>query len=344
MEVNNIFDYCLDDITCNDVFYFINTYNYGNACINMAFNNDGKLLKYSNDWLYLISVYYNSINYSHHTIYHEIKDVYNNAREMKEIIYLNEDVIPFVTSFSRGTAHGYTGLFDILYEYLTNKNIYKHYKIAVYSKSQGGILEIIEHLCENGFIDREKIFFIDSGIKYHFKSIHLIKVKNHLILPNNLNIMNLSNLISSYWLKPPAVINNKICIIKNTNSINITNMCFINNDVVERFCNKYNLFNCNPGLNCNENDLIAQLQNCEIFITTYGTSYQKNYYYVSEKCKYIIVLFNKSLFDIGAYPDKDAHLSEWCSGYFRNAQILYQVIDDTGGDIILTPEIEKVLV
>jgi hypothetical protein len=39
--------------------------------------------------------------------------------------YADYNVIPFVTSFSKGTVHGYSGLFSILAQYIDNYDIYK---------------------------------------------------------------------------------------------------------------------------------------------------------------------------------------------------------------------------
>lgn len=340
MELNTIFDYCVDDIICKNVFYYIEQEHYGNSCINIATTDKGKLLRNSNDWLHLLSNSY----YPNNNTYNLIKDTYNKITKKEEKIFINEDVIPFITSFSIGTAHGYAGLFDIIYHYLENKDNYENYKIAIYSKSQSGILEIINHLCELCIIDKNKIIIIEPGIKYHFRRLCLIKVTRHIVMPYDPLAMYISNFTTENWLTSDNCTNTRLCIIKTTDSKNVTGGACLNKDIVQHFCDKYSLINVNPGINSTENDLICKMKNCEIFVTTWGTSYQKNYYYVSEKCKYIIVLFNKSFFDSGVYPDKNSHISQWCPNYFRNAQILYQVIDDTGGDIILTPEIEKVLV
>jgi hypothetical protein len=344
MEINNIFDYCVDDLTCNDAFYFIDVEHYGNTCINMAFNREGKLLKYANDWLHLITGFYNELISGHSHIYnytyHIIKDTYNKIMEISNEIFINEDIIPLISSFSVGTGHGYAGLFDMLFEYITNYDKYKNFKIIVYLKSQAGILEIIEYLCESGVIDRQKLIFIDSGIKYRFKSINLIKVNTHIFMPNDIKTSQISNFINETWVGNSKFTNNRLCLLKTTGSVNITNSALVNKDVVNIFCNKYNFINCSPGINFNENELIFQMKNCEIFITNWGTSYIKNYYYLSEKCKYIIVFYDKSYFDAGVYPHKNTIWAEWCPNYYKNAKILYQVIDQ---DILLNPEIENAL-
>jgi len=340
MEKNNIFDYCVDDVICDDVYYYIRPDIYSNTCINMAINSESKLLKYSNDWLYLLLFYYNNVLYT--GLYNILVETYNKIIETKNEVFINENILPLISSFSTGTAHGYAGIFVMLYDYLENKDKYENYKIAVYSKSQSGILEIIEYFCEHGFIDKQNIIFIDNDVKYRFKKIHLIKINRHVFHPRDEFSLTISNFINNIWIDNSTYKNNRMCIFKTTDSKNVTNACCINKDLVNKFCNKYNLINCSPGINSNENELIFQMKNCEIFITNWGTSYCKNYYYISEKCKYIIVLFPNCYINAELCPEKNSDCLRWCSGYFKNAKILYQNINESE-DIILNPIIEQLI-
>ena len=59
MNVSNLFDYCLDDIiTKNKAIYFVGDI-IGNTLFNVAIDNETNCIyTYSNEWLYLIKVYY----------------------------------------------------------------------------------------------------------------------------------------------------------------------------------------------------------------------------------------------------------------------------------------------
>ena len=169
MNKNNLFDYCLDNIeTQNKSIYYIGNV-IGNSLLTISIDTKSqKIYSYSNEWLYLVKCYYPS-----NEIYNRMISKYLYIINNKKIncCYSNYNVIPFISSFSNGSVHSYAGLYCILNEYITNYNIYKDYKIIVYSDIQQGLLDIINNFVEKNIINKEKIIYISSHVQYLFNSI-----------------------------------------------------------------------------------------------------------------------------------------------------------------------------
>ena len=120
MNAQNLFDYCSNEIiTIHKTIYFIGDI-IGNSLFTIAIDNtDHKIYSYSNEWLYLINYYYYHLTHPSY-MYTKSVEYCNNIIQQKciDFSYADYDVIPFITSFSKGTTHGYSGLFYILNEYI----------------------------------------------------------------------------------------------------------------------------------------------------------------------------------------------------------------------------------
>lgn len=282
MNIHNLFSYCIDNIHDKNVKYYIYDPYEGISVDIIAINSDNKILKYTNEWLSLISGYYKTM-YTftcHKKVYESIVKNYIKTVNNSTHITINENVIPLCTTFSKGTVHGYGGLFYILNEYLINKSKYENCKLLVYKKSQSGILDIIDHLVKNNIITSDKIIFINEHIYYKFDQMTIIPNLNH-----NMDLQIVKSVINTY-LKQDLTL--KICIIKSTASQVNTLMGVLKDNIVELFCKKNNYIRVEPSV-ISEIELINLLNNCTKFITTWGTAYFKNMAYISDKCKEIDV-------------------------------------------------------
>jgi hypothetical protein len=329
MNKGNLFDYCLDDVeTQNKSIYFVGNM-IGNSLFTISIDNTtDKIYTYSNEWLYLIKSYYPDGEYYNHLV-----SYYHNIITSKHLNYSYADynVIPFVTSFSKGTVHGYSGLFSILTQYLDNYDIYKDYKILVYLDSQQGLLDIINHFVDKNIINKEQIIYVYSNIQYLFNSIKFIPNKLHTY-PYPAPDFKL-DLIDKYIIKENNYLpskNDKFCIIKSSLSVNVTNLGIVNQEIINNFCNKNNLIFVEPT-HMNEIELINKLNKSRIFVTSWGTTFFKNYVYVSDKCEKIIVMVLSDLMDqynhhvrVNALPIK-----------YKNASILYCIVNRDLNNIIL---------
>ena len=246
--------------------------------------------------MYLIKEYYplNTI------IYNKLVNDYNKLMKSESSVLLNcecinEQVVLFITSFSKGTVHGYSGLWYILYNYIQK---YINYKILIYENSQHGILDIIYYIFKKIYGDKylDYIIILKDNVLYNIKNIIIIPNNYHIITYElailivyiindyiiiNQNIIN-QNIINKNIINK-NIIDNNIC---THNKIFITNKNKLDNNIVEKFCIKNNYILIEPN-NCNEIEFINIIYSCESFIVTWGTSFLKNYIYISNKCKNI---------------------------------------------------------
>lgn len=318
----NIFKNCLNlEVTINKPFYFIgntfaNTLNV--ICIDSL---SKKIYSYSNEWLYLIKHYYDS----HQTLYLDLVSNYYNLLQIPNIDerFSNDNIIPFITSFSSGTAHGYCGLFFILNEYISYRKKYKDYKIAIYPNSQSGIIDILNHFINKKILDKNKIIRLSSSIKYLFKSVRFIPNKWHSY-PKKFNLKIIKKYIICEEIQNKlSIINSEMCIIKNSQSHNITSCGVVQEKIVKIFCKQNNLILLEPG-KINEIELINYLYSSSRLILSWGTSFFKNYIYISSRCKKITVFvigdeFRKQYYRVREQGD----LIE----KYKDAMITYILVD-----------------
>jgi capsular polysaccharide biosynthesis protein len=82
----------------------------------------------------------------------------------------------------------------------------------------------------------------------------------------------------------------------------------------------------------NEIELINILNKSRIFVTSWGTSFFKNYIYVSDKCEKIIVMVTPDF--MGQY---NSHLTRnVLPKKHKNASILYHIVNTDLNNIILS--------
>lgn len=329
VNINNLFDFCNDSIICNDVIFRIGD-SIGNTLLLLAIkNNDNHIYKYSNEWLYLINNYYPVHNY-----YSSLINFYNIIINNKsDIQIINEDVLSFITCFSTGTVHGYSGLYYILSEYLNNIEKYKDLKIIVFKDSQFGILNIIEHMINRNLIDKNKIIYLSQNTTYHFHSITFIENKHHVF--DSQLAYTVSNLINKYIipdrndidyyksLNLPDALDN-ICIIKGSNSHNVTNDGVINNNIILNLSEKFKLTIVEPNI-IHEVHLIHIINKCKFFVTTWGSAFMKNYIYISDDCIKIVVLIIMNTNYVIQY--EGAKNSNNLILKYKNADIIYTMCD-----------------
>ena len=331
INLDNLFKYCDNENDCKDVLFSIGK-QLGNTILHLAIKNSNKYIyKNSNEWLYLINVYYPKNPY-----YSNIIEFYNTVKNNHNVKIIDENVISFITSFSLGTVHGYSGLFYILDHYLNNKDKFNNYKIIVYKNSQYGILNIIQHLINRGVINKNNIIYLEKDIVYHFTSIYFISNKNHVfnkdlgnkvynyinkyILPDRKNLSYMKS------LNLPSNLDN-ILIIKGNNSINLTRDGVFLSDNIIKFKKKWNLTCIEPGV-IDEIKLIHIIHSCSVFVVSWGTSFMKNFVYISNKCRKIIVLIMKG----SNFQKQYDNLSHSLMKKFKKAKIIYKMIDSDLND------------
>lgn len=326
---------------------FLYTYNVGFwiSIISINCSTSNYINYYSNEWLYLIKdLHYNKPNHTHDynnlsSAYSHFKNEYNYIITSKNvdnnIIYVDEDVVQLFTTFSKGTVHGFSGFYYMIIEYLNNIHKYIDLKILFYKDSQQGILDIINYLCEIKLIDKNKIIYIENDKKYIFKSITHIPNKYHEFVGNLIKSTDI--FIQKYLLRTNIINitnNENLCLLKTNNTYNISQDGVFNQDIVNNFCQRYNIFKIEQ---MNELDLINTINNCKLLIITFGSAFFKNFNYISDKCEKIIVVVNGSHYTNVYYnyklllpstSDEEAYFTNQVLYKYKNATIKYIVVNN----------------
>lgn len=331
---DNLYDYCSNNIrTENPTVYHIGK-KIGNYVLILAVDNkNNKIYKYSNEWLHLLTDYY-KIGGCHQQHYDKIiteyRDIIYSRKGEVNKSHQDKDIIPLCTSFSLGTVHGYAGLYCIIDQYIRDKEKYKDHYIVIYINSQKGILEIINGFVECGVLEKDKIIYVLSEIPYLFKSITFLFNRWHMYPSHigdehnqfKIDIIQKYLVSSKYNIDPQ---DERICIIKSSESENLTNNGIVSKSIIDKFCENYDFTFLEP-MKMNEIELINRLHNAKVFVTSWGTAYFKNHVYLSDKCEkvYILVIGEdfKNQYHSGYVPKK-----------YRNATIEYLFLKDNNLDM-----------
>ena len=271
-------------------------------------NITNKIYKNANMWLYML---YQSKDQQQQLADYETtyNDIIHNMNINLE--YVNCNVIQFMSTFSKGTVHGYAALIYTLTEYINND--YGDYKILVYKDSQKGMIEIINHFVKLNFIDKNNIIYVESCIAYLFNVIKFIPVplewhsfprdEHHKQVTRPRGGAGI-DIISKYMIEQIEIESYDICIVKHNKSEKLTFRGEEETDynILVNYCKKNNLFLLEPGT-LNEILLVNYLYRCKKFVTSWGTSFFKNMGYLSSSCKKIIVIINEEGY-FGEYTDE----------------------------------------
>lgn len=304
ITLTNLYNYCSNSVSSeNSVLYRIGE-PMGNTLMMLGIDEKTKkIYKYSNEWLFLLKDYYDTgmknPNAPHLNVYLDIINFYLrlcNKNSNVNTIHSDKNVISLVTCFSRGTVHGYAGLFCILNKFINQRDKYKDHYFLVWKGSQRGIIEIIKEFIFKGVIPAQNVLYIENNITFKFKSVEFIHNDWHMYPSCILNHEDFKlDIIKDYLIdtnryKLNKKVNlEKVCIIKSAGSQNLTGSGIVSDNTIKDFCSKHNLYWIDPG-RLHELYVINCLYNCKIFITSWGTAFFKNNVYLSDKCTDIFVL------------------------------------------------------
>lgn len=316
-------------VTSEKAIFFIGNM-IGNSLFTLAFNKDNKKIYcLSNEWLYLLRrTPRGKMNpVCRPDKFNIIKNNYNKTINSPiNTKYEKYNVIPFITSFSTGTVHGYSGLFCMIHNYLKDYDKYKNYKIIVYKNSQSGILDIINHFIKRGIFNENNIIYLTQHINYLFNKIHFIPNTMHVFNEVDLNRIKFETEILKKYLinKNFNSLHSRICILKTDMTKNLTTTGIIKENEAIHFCKLHNLTLLKPD-KMNEINLINTIYNCKTFVVSWGTSFFKNFIYLSDKCDRIIVLIYSKAF-INQYNGR----SNLYKNFFENKKIkvTYLIVDN----------------
>ena len=120
-------------------------------------------------------------------------------------------------------------------------------------------------------------------------------------------------------------IQDKIAIIKNNGSQNLTGTAIFNRNIVINFCNENNYHLLEPGT-ISEIHLIYLLNNAKTIALSWGTTFFKNLMYISDKCENVYVIIKKGSPFVNSYYNNKKNSILLDS--FKNAKIEYIITDN----------------
>ena len=299
MTVENLYQFSKDQLTCDDSILYISEFDFFLCCLTII-PKINKVALYADEYLYII----NKLYYPNSPYYTFFVNQYNNTIKEQNSNIINHDkhVISFISTFSRGTVHAYIGFYQILFEFLDNIEKYQNLDIILYEETDKGIITIINYLVDKEYL-KNNIIYLKKNTKYKFKSITYVKYKHHIFRDELRE--RVTNFILKYNINDSqdinSIQNNIYCIIKTiNNNSNIHSNGSLEEKIVTNFCNKYNIERIYP--NENEIDLINKIYNCKILIVSFGSTFYKNYVYISELCEKVIVVVNGDVY-MNEYKD-----------------------------------------
>lgn len=271
----------------SDSYYFIG--DAGGTC----YSSDGEYIRESNDWSSLIG-----------------NKVFKLPKDEPKV-YIDKDVVPLITTWHKG-VHAYVGILSIIKEYLKKGHEVK--TLAIHRNVQDGILELVKALLPNN-----KILFLDEDTLYQFKSITLIPNNLHSYF-EDVNLRDeISDMISERVPEDKSLSNiNKLAILKHTKSGVASNMGSIDYSVAEELCLKLGYVRIEPG-SIGELNTINSIRKAEKILFSWGSTFMKNFVYVSEKCTQIDVL----IFGEEFVREYNAVLNGRLPHTYKNAKINY---------------------
>ena len=260
----------------------------------LCFKSNGDYIRESNDWSYLIG-----------------NRKYTLPTKTSEVI--DKDVVCFITAFSSG-LHAFVGVLSIIDKYIRSE--VKNKTIIVNEDLQGGVMELIVNM-----VRPEEIITLKKDQTYKFKSIHLIPNSLHSYFED---VRIRDEIVETINHKIPERVDGveaKIAIIKHPESSVASKMGEISLEDADTFCSNNGFNRVEPSL-LGETGTINTLRQASHLAVSWGTTFMKNFVYISEKCKKIDVFIFGPQF---AYEYNQAQLRGILPTKYKNADISYHL-------------------
>lgn len=231
---------------------------------------------------------------------------------------VEESIVPLVTSFHTG-VHAYSGLYSILVNYFKKVKNSEH-KFAIYKEIQPGLLELVEKI-----VGKSRLIYLESDVVYRFNEILLIPNCLHSFLENTKITEKISDFIQDKVVdKMSEVSHIKTAILKKPNSSVSSTMGTINPEIASRFCKRNKYTSIEPS-DIGEVSLVNVLYNSEEVVFSWGTTFMKNFIYLSDKCtKVSVLVFGKDFYNEYINAIERGILVD----SFKNAKFTYYVEPD----------------
>lgn len=271
-----------------NAYYFIG--GDGGCC----FDSNKKYIYESNDWSYLIGGRRYSLPGT------PVEDI-------------DKDAVSFVTTFSTG-LHAFVGVLSIINKYLRQKVSNK--TVVISDDLQDGIIELLTVM-----IKPKEVIRIKKDQVYKFNSIQIISNSLHSYFENTATRDEIVETINEVIPEEGGVAGSKIALIKHPGSGVASRMGEITLEEAETFCSKHDYNRIEPS-HIGEVGTINALRKAKRVVASWGTTFLKNFVYISEECEQIDVLIFGSNF---VYEYNQCEARGILPKKYRNARIVYHL-------------------
>lgn len=275
----SILDLCRDETQIPCKYIFLGQL-CGNTTVSLAFDSEC-IYKYSCDWLYLIGSYLHTSPIP--GIYTDLLNVFQNCRSVQGHRIPGRSVL-VSTSFSSGTVHGYIGILEIL---LQLQGVYDNY--IVHQNAQNGIKDLIELA-----VPTEKIYYILPDTLYDCDDLTLIPVRSHSIHftePEAETIRAIVEFLNGLIFTLPPHLSDTVVVLKSSRSINLTGDGIFQYEDIVAFCGQKGWTRIEP-IDHNEAEYARIIHGSRRLVMSYGTTWIKAMFYISDRCEQIDVIIN----------------------------------------------------
>jgi len=303
--------------------YYLQSGLHGNTSINMAFNSQN-LFSYSNDWLYLIWVYYSA----NHPLYGILYSKWLENKTKPPTVHIPGNSILVSSSFSSGTAHGYVGIFEIIAEIKRVGLQYDNY--IVHANAQDGV----KHIIAKAF-PHTNLIIIEPETVYNLQHLTLIPIKYHsyhFVHDTEHVLVDIVPVIQSLLLTEKAAPISKLAVIKTRSGQNLTAEGVFNDEDVQTFCKMRELVYVDPK-DVTETVYFNTLYAAETIVFSWGTTHFKGLLYISDECKQVTILVkNDFIYQYEFHRTTDTLVFK-----YKNANIKYMILERDSDLLTLDP-------
>jgi|10_taG_2_1085330.scaffolds.fasta_scaffold04697_3 hypothetical protein len=231
-------------------------------------------------------------------------------------VEVDKDVTCFITSFSTG-LHAYVGILSILNNYTKQKISNK--TIIVSEDLQDGILELIKYI-----LKPNEVIVLKKDCLYKFKSINLIPNCLHSYFEDTSIRDEIVEMINKEVDQKEITPLNRLAILKHPGSGVASTMGAVDLEEVTSFCKRQKYTRIEPS-EIGELNTINTIRSASSIAFSWGTTFMKNFIYISDSCKKIDVFIHGPQFE-----NEYNHCSQRkiLPQKYNNAELVYHLNPD----------------
>ena len=211
VTVETIMDHVDASLAADDVLYRVDVPSDSNllAVLAVRAGQPRSALAYSNEWLSLLrQPYYDAASSRErwHPVYAHQVDLYSTLAtcDASAAAAVDAVVVPLVTSFSRGTVHGFTGFWLILRAWVEREaTAPTNRTLLVYAESDSGMLDVVRAAAASGVVDASRLLLLERGVTYRFRRLELLPNPSHSYWLDAVSSGLVSDFVHRHFVREP---------------------------------------------------------------------------------------------------------------------------------------------